>query len=171
MLTVKTFEKFCKGKYQKSSNDIIDEVIKIKQVQPTEYENALYGLLQEWIIWNKDRGIGNYAIRTQFFNLRKYLFHMGIKTDEQDIKEYLIFEKITREERYPMSSKEYKRIVEGFHRYPRYQALFLALGSSGMRIGEALSLKKKDLDFTKERIKVKLLSIVNRKKINLRKIS
>ena len=156
ILAVKTFERFCQDKYEKSSNEIIEEVIKIKQNQTEEYENALYGLLQEWINWNKQRGIGNYTIRTQFSNLRKYLFHMGIKTDEQDIKEYLTFEKISREERYPLSLEEYKRIVEGFYRYPKYQALFLALGSSGMRMGEALSLKKKDLDFTKERIKVNI---------------
>ena len=33
---------------------------------------------------------------------------------------------------------------------------FLAVGSSGMRIGEALNLQKKDLDFTTKRIKVSI---------------
>jgi len=153
---VETFERFCQHKYEKSSNEVIEEIIKIKKTQPDEYEDALYGMLQEWIIWNKARGMGNYTIITQFSNLRKYLFHRKIKTNDQDIKEYLTFEKITREERYPMSSEEFRRIIEGFARNPRLQALFLTLGSSGMRIGEALHLKKKDLDLTKKRIKVNI---------------
>lgn len=156
MLAVKTFERFYQEKYQKSSTIIIDEIIRIKKTESEEYEDILYGILQEWINWNKKRGIGNYTIRTQFSNLRKYLFYRKIKTDEQDIKEYLTFEKISREERYPLSLDEYRKIIDGFSKYPHTQALFLALGSSGMRIGEALSLKKKDLDFTKERIKVNI---------------
>ena len=108
-------------------------------------------MLQDWVIWSKERGIGNYTIRTQFSNLRKYLFHIGIKTSEQDIKEYLTFEKISRNERYPLSLEEYQRIIEGFSTNPRLQVLFLALGSSGMRIEKALSLKKKDLDLTKKK--------------------
>ncbi|MDH3764352.1 MAG: hypothetical protein OER82_00890, partial [Nitrosopumilus sp.] len=71
-------------------------------------------MLQDWVIWSKERGIGNYTIRTQFSNLRKYLFHIGIKTSEQDIKEYLTFEKISRNERYPLSLEEYQRMIEGF---------------------------------------------------------
>ncbi len=55
-----------------------------------------------------------------------------------------------------MSLEEDRKIIDGFSKYPHCQVLFLALGSSGMRIGEALGLKKKDLDFTKERIKVNI---------------
>jgi len=153
---VECFERFCLHKYNKSSNEVIEELIKIKKNQPDEYEDSLYGMLQEWIIWNKTRGIGNYTIITQFSNLRKYLFHRKIKTNDQDIKENLIFEKIIREERYPMAPEEFRRIIEGFARNPRLQALFLTLGSSGMRIGEALHLKKKDLDLTGRRIKVNI---------------
>ena len=36
------------------------------------------------------------------------------------------------------------------------QALFLTLGSLGMKIGEALNLQKKDLEFSKKRIKVNI---------------
>ncbi len=147
---VKLFERFIQEKYKKSPIKVIEEINRIKKEELEEYESALYGILQEWISWNIERGIGNYTIRTQFSNLRKYLFHLGIKTNEQDIKEYLTFEKISREEKYPLSLEEYRRIVEGFSQNPRFQALFLTLGSSGMRIGEALSLKKKDLDLTKK---------------------
>ncbi len=153
---VKLFERFTCEKYEKSSTEIIEEINRMRKEEPEEYEYALYGMLQEWINWNKKRGIGNYTIRTQFSNLRKYLFHSGIKTDDQNIKEYLSFGKISKEEKYPLQLEEYRRIVESFSKNPRFQALFLALGSSGMRIGEALSLKKKNLDLSGKRIKVNI---------------
>ena len=115
------------------------------------YEDALYGMLQDW---NERKGRGNYTIIVIFSNLRKYLFHLGIKTYEQDIKEYLRFAKRKREERHPLTQKVYRQIINGHTRNPRYQVLFLMLGSSGMRIGEALNLKKRDVDVTTKRVKI-----------------
>ena len=64
--------------------------------------------------------------------------------------------KKTREEKHPLSQMEYQRIIDALARHPLVQGLFLALGSSGMIIGEALSLKKKDLDLSGIRIKVRI---------------
>lgn len=148
---------FVKEEYSnKTIQDIAKELERIKHEDQQTYEEALYGMLQDWINWNQRHGRGNYTIRVLFSNLRKYLLHLGIKTNEQDIKGYLTFGKRTREERYPLSQEEYRQIINGFARNPRLQALFLALGSSGMRIGEAVNLKKKDLDISKERIKVSI---------------
>ncbi|MBL7014973.1 MAG: site-specific integrase [Nitrosopumilus sp.] len=156
LYAIKVFEDFVCEKYNnRTVADIVEELQAIKKTQEQEaYDEALYGMLQDWINWNENRGLGNYTIRILFSNLRKYLFHIGIKTYEQDIKEILRFGKKTREERYPLSQDIYRQIVNGFARNPRLQALFLTLGSSGMRIGEAINLKKKDLDFTTKRIKV-----------------
>ena len=155
---VKIFDDFVADKFpEKTTADIIDELNLIKSAQSQQtYEEALYGVLQDWINWNEKRGLGNYTIRISFSNLRKYLFHLGIKTHDQDIKEYLRFGKRVKEERHPLSDEEYRDIVLGFSRDHRMQAFLLVLGSSGMRMGEALKLKKKDLDFTKKRIKVNI---------------
>lgn len=154
---IKLFDGFVSEKHGRTSNEVIEELHQLREKENQEtYEQSLYGMLQEWINWNQKNGIGNYSIRTSFSNLRKYLFHMGIKTSEQEIKEFLIFGRPTKEERYPLSNEQYRKIIEGFSRNPRFQALFLALGSSGMRIGEALGLKKKDLDLTEKRIKVNI---------------
>ena len=155
MYAVNLFTKFVQENYSgRHVSDIVHELNLLKSKDAQEYEDALYGMLQDWINWNQNTGHGNYTIRVAFSNLRKYLFHLGIKTNEQDIKEYLRFEKRTIEHRHPLSQYEYRRIVEGFARHPLTQSLFLVLGSSGMRIGEAVSLRKKDLDLTGKRIKV-----------------
>jgi len=157
---IKLFEDFIKENYNgRPIQEIIKELRLLRRTQDQEtYDEALYGMLQEWIIWNEKHGRGNYTIRVVFSNLRKYLFHVGIKTHNQDIKEFLLFGKRSKEEMYPLNQEEYRKIVNGFSRNLRLQVLFLALGSSGMRIGEALNLKKKDLDFSKERVKVNISS-------------
>lgn len=139
----------------KTVEDIIEELQFVKK-NNDEYEEILYDVLQDWINWNEKRGLGSYTIRVTFSNLRKFLFHFGIKTNEQDIKEYLRFGKVPQEERHPLSQEEYRSIIDGFAKNPYQQALFLAMGSSGMRIGEILGLKKKDIDTSKDRIKINI---------------
>ena len=154
---IKLFEKFVDVSYPgRTTLDVIDELRLLKNQDSQTYEDALYGLLQDWINWNQNNGKCNSTILVAFSNLRKYFFHLGIKTHDQDIKEYLRFGKRTHENRHPLSQTEYQRIIDGLSRHPIVQALFLALGSSGMRIGEALSLKKKDLDLSGTRIKVNI---------------
>jgi len=139
----------------KTVEEIIEELQFVKK-NNDEYEEILYDVLQDWINWNEKRGLGSYTIRVTFSNLRKFLFHFGIKTNEQDIKEYLRFGKVPQEERHPLSQEEYRSIIDGFAKNPYQQALFLAMGSSGMRIGEILGLKKKDIDTSKDRIKINI---------------
>ena len=61
---VKLFEQFTLEKYEKPSEKIIEEIDRIRKEESEEYESALYGMLQGWINWNIERGIGNYTIRT-----------------------------------------------------------------------------------------------------------
>jgi integrase len=154
---IKLLDTFVDASYSgRTTRDVISELRLLKSQDSETYENALYDMLQDWILWNEKNGLGNFTIRVAFSNIRKYLFHLGIKTNEQDIKEHLRFGKRTRENRHPLSQMEYRRIIDGLSRHPIVQALFLGLGSSGMRIGEALSLKKKDLDLTGQRIIVNI---------------
>jgi integrase len=154
---IKLFEGFVDDVYLgRTTSDVIEELRQLKTQDLETYENALYGMLQDWIVWNEKNGLGNFTIRVAFSNIRKYLFHLGIKTHDQDIKECLRFGKRSKEHRHPLSQMEYRRIIDGLSRHPIVQALFLGLGSSGMRIGEALSLKKKDLDLSEKRIIVNI---------------
>ncbi|MEM2160779.1 MAG: tyrosine-type recombinase/integrase [Candidatus Nitrosotenuis sp.] len=153
---IQNLEKFILAEYAKTVENVVDELHWIKKQDEDQYFDSLYDLLQKWINWNEKTAIGNYTIRALFSNVRKYLYYLGIKTDIQDIKENLRFGKKVQEERHPLSQKEYRAIIDGFATNPRRQALFLALGSSGMRIGEALRLRKKDLDLTTKRIKVNI---------------
>ena len=156
IVTINNFERFVSELYEeKTIESVIEELKILKKTEEDKYFDALYDLLQEWINWNTEQGIESSTQRTFFSYLRNYLYYRGIKTDQQDIKENLKFGKKIHVERHPLSQEEYRMIIDVI-RNPKRKALFLLLGSSGMRIGEAMQLKKKDLDVSQERIKVNI---------------
>ena len=57
----KIFADFVAEKYSdKTIEDIIEELNLIKSTQNQQtYEEALYGVLQDWVNWNEKRGLGN----------------------------------------------------------------------------------------------------------------
>lgn len=153
-MTISNFEKFVSKRYEKRNSDEIFEELSV--LQGLERENALYDMLQDWINWNQKEGRTNSTVRAMFSNLRQYLYFKGIKTDPQDIKANLKFGKKVDDERHPLSDEEYRSIVNAFSKSPVRQSLYLYLGSSGSRIGETLKLRKRDLDFSQQRIKVSI---------------
>ena len=154
---ISNFEKFVSETYDGISIDeIIDELFSFKTDNGQEFEDALYGMLQKWINWNERRDISPSTIKVAFSNLRKYFFYWKIRTNEQDIRNSLRFPKTPKEEKHPLSDSEYRAIVEGLAKNPMYQSVCLALGSSGMRIGELMNVRKKDLDLSTKRITVKI---------------
>jgi len=155
--TIKNFIGFVKERHQSTPEQICEELIGIKKSKgDDEYEDLLYRVLQDWIDWNISKKAGAYSIRVRFSILRSYLYHLGVKTNLQDIKQLLKFPKKTREERYPLKKQELRELVLSHSRHLKRQALYLACSSSGMRMGEALQICKKDLDFSLERIMVRI---------------
>jgi len=154
---INNFKKFVLEIHQSTPDQICGELIVIKKQQgDDEYEDALYNFLQEWIDWNISKKAGAYTIRTRFSILRTFLYSLGVKTNPQDIKQLLSFPKKIVEEKYPLKKQELKDLVTAQARNPKRQAFYLACSSSGMRSGEALHIKKKDLDLSFDRITIRI---------------
>jgi len=152
---VRIFEDFTKKHYKRNAEQVIDELLKMKaESTQEEYEDSLYGMLQDWITYCQKREYAPTTIRVAFTNLRIYLYFMGIKTDDQDVKHRITLPKKIKEERHPLSKYEYRLIVETMHDFPLRQAMLLVLGSSGLRFGEAMKLRKKDLDTSGKRVRI-----------------
>nr|MBC8482153.1 hypothetical protein [Nitrososphaerota archaeon] len=101
LYAIKNFDHFVSETYDdRTTNDIIDELFILKTDNGQEFEDVLYDMLQEWINWNERKVIHPSTIRITFSNLRKYLFFRKIKTNEQDIGEFLRFSKIPKEEKH-----------------------------------------------------------------------
>jgi len=156
-LTIKNFNKFAGEKFNNNTEQLCQELLLVKKTKgDEEFIDSLYNILQEWINWNLSNGLGPSTLRARFSFLRNFLYYFGIKTDQQDIKQLLKFPKKNKEERYPLKKEELRDLVLAQSRYPKRQALYLACSSSGMRVGEAVSIRKKDLDFSQDRVMVRI---------------
>lgn len=157
VLAVKNFTQFLEEKYNMNPEKFCEELLEIKKQNGEEsFVDSLYDALQNWINWNMEKELGPYTLQVRFSNLRYYLYHLGIRINLQDVKQILRFPKKNKEERHPLKKSELRDLVLAHSRYPKRQALYLACSSSGMRIGEALSIRKTDLDFSGERIMVRI---------------
>jgi len=133
------FAKFCKEKFDKSLEEIIQELKKSD-------EDTVYDTLNEWINWvNKPR-----AIRAYYSHLINYLYYRGIKINSQDTRQNIVFGKKPEEEHYPISIEAFRKIL-GVASYEN-QALYLLLSSSGMRPIEAIKIRKQDIEIDKNLI-------------------
>ena len=157
---ITNFNKFCLEKFDdRNSEEIIQEITTLKG---EEREQSLYDVLQNWINWNLKGKMAHSTIHNHFSYFKNYLHYRGLKITSQDVKENLNLPKVEKEEKHPLSLTEIQRIMEAanFSKRP----LYLALLSSGMRIGEAVQLRKKDLDLSFDRIMVKIPAKITKTK-------
>ncbi len=151
---VSNFEKFCKEYHNSTPENICKELLILKKQNEEEYIDTLYEILQDWIN-HISKTLNPNSLRTTFTNLRSYIYYFGIKTDSQDVKNLLSFPRVQKEEKYPLKHDQLLRIIQDQERFPVRKALYLACSSSGMRIGEAVQIKKSDLEF-KDRIQINI---------------
>jgi len=112
-----------------------------------EGENVMYDIFQKWV---NQMDLASPQIR--FGHLNGYLYYHGIKIIPLDVKNNLTFKKAKKREQYALKREEIVDIISGVKYHKK--ALYLVLALSGIHIGEALRLKKKDLDFSRSRIKI-----------------
>lgn len=140
---INNFENFCMEKHGKA--DIMTEL------KDSDHDD-LYDFLQSWINWNSK--LAPSSIKIMFSSVKKYLYHRGIKLNQQDIHEELEFRKSIQEERYGLTLENIQTITKNM-RY-KHKTQFICQLSSLMRIGELTQLRKKHLIADKQNIKVKI---------------
>lgn len=137
------FDKFCLERFEgRRSEDIIQE---LHVLDPLKMEDHAYDVLQEWVTWNHNIGLAPATIRRYFSGVFRFLNYRGIKITVQEIKDNIDFPHKIVEERLPMSLEHIQEIFKVANYWKI--ALYLALLSSGMRIGEAVAIRKKHLKF------------------------
>ena len=154
-VVIKNFDVFCTKKYQKTGDQIIAEYLKAE-------EGQIYDSLQDWINWNSNRGISANTIPMWFSCLKKYIRYRNVKINNEDAREYLDFPHKITEERYPLVKDEIKKILDVSGNSIRIK--ILAQTSSGLKRGELLTLRKKDLDTTHKRIVVNVPAHITKTK-------
>ena len=151
------FSEFCKTKYNESEEEILSELM--KQNQDERIVNAC-DLLQLFINHLSKR-VRPQTVRTYLPHVNGYFNHRGIKLSALDMKT-IRYPREIREEKYPLSKDDIKLILDNCS-YKR-KTLYLTLLSSGMRIGETVSLRKKDFDTSGKRIVINIPAVVTKGK-------
>ncbi len=138
---------FC-DKYHKSTPDKI-----ISEIQ--DNQEAL-DILQQFVNWysvqktQQGEKPSSRTVRIVFHIIRKYFRYMGIKIHSEDVKDDMELPTVLKKDKHGVKLEEIIKILENVSF--RKKCLYLAQISSGMRIGELLQLRKKDLDLNNKRI-------------------
>lgn len=142
-------------KYHLSCDGIIAEYAKVD-------DNQIYDSLQDWINWNHNRGVHSNTLPMWFSYLKKYLRYRGIKIIAEDARDNIDFPHKIKEEKYPLTRGEIRKILDTCSSKNRFR--IMAQISSGLRRGELLRLRKKDLDVTTERITINVPAQITKTK-------
>ncbi len=150
----KLFDNFCISTYQKGMHQVISDI----QASP---DKRVWKVLQDWIDFQQEEGLGSSTIHTRFSLLNKYLFWMNIKLDMRDVEQNLEFPAKEIDKKYALKLEDIQKILT-VASYDK-KVLYLCQLSSLTRIGELLQLRKKDLDLSTDRITVNLRARTTKK--------
>ena len=117
-------------------------------------DEQVYDYLQARINAMQVRKMTPISIDTYFSHIKQYLHYRGIRLHQTDIKQCLNFPKKQVEEMRPLELDTFQKILKACS--AKREMLYLAQSSSGMRIGEMMRLRKKDIHTDMARLMVKI---------------
>ena len=148
----KSFERFCPECYDgRNSNEIFSELKILKEKDQTE---ALREVLQNWIDWQYGNGSLTSGIQQYLSKIKRIFSHNEIRIHLSDFDEPLEFKPKIKEELHELTVEEIQNIFKFAN--PKKIGFYLALSSSGARPSELLQIRKKDVDTSKKRIKIRI---------------
>ena len=117
-------------------------------------DEQVYDYLQARINALQARGINPISISIYFSHIRQYLHYRGIRLHSMDIRQCLNFPKKQVEELRPLELDRFQKMLRACR--AKSEMLYLAQSSSGMRIGEMVQIRKKDIHTDMARLMVKI---------------
>jgi len=148
----KSFERFCPECYDgRNSEEIFNELKILKEKDQTE---ALREVLQNWIDWQYGNGSLTSGIQQYLSKIKRIFSHNGIRIHLSDFDEPLEFKPKIKEELHELTIDEIQNIFKFAN--PKKIGFYLALSCSGARPSELLQVRKKDVDTSKKRIKIRI---------------
>jgi len=147
-----SFDRFCQNYYDgRTIDDIFRELGTLKGEEQTE---AIRDALQSWIDWQYQKGSLTNSIKQYVSKINRVFSHNGIKIHLDDFDEPLEYKPTTKEELHELTLEEIQKIFAVT--LPRRTGFYLALISTGARPGELLQVRKKDIDTTQKRVKIRI---------------
>jgi len=147
-----SFEKFCPKCYEgRESSEIFKELRLHKGKEQTE---SIRDVLQNWIDWQYDNGNLTSSVRQYTSKIKRIFSHEDVRIHTSDFDEPLEYKPKIQEELHALTVEEIQNILK--YANPKKIGFYLALSCTGARPGELLQVRKKDVDTTKKRIKIRI---------------
>jgi len=139
------FTKFCNLKYSKTVEILVSDL-------RNSHDDKVYLMLDDFVTYLDTKENSPKTIKQYVSFMRSFLRSQGIKTNQEDFRDYVKLPKEINELRKPLTKEEIRIILDNSKEETK--ALYLTLLSSGMRVGETLSLKKCDFNLSSDPIKI-----------------
>ncbi len=146
----KSFDRFCKAKYNDRTMEQVFEELRALE-NTSKFKSYLFGMMNNYISYLNE-SLTPFTVRGYFRHLKKYLKHTGIQFTNEELKENVKLPSIIEAEHHALELDEMKKIFDCVP--PKHKALYFVLSSSGIRIKEAVQLRKRDFDLSQDRIKI-----------------
>jgi integrase len=144
-IALKYLDKFCVETYGKQRTELIKEL-------KENDGNKKYNFLKSYVEFLSSLSVGTQ--RHYFGAVKSYLWSQGIKTYQEDLEKIIKFPKEIKDEKEGLDKETIKILINNSRETRK--ALYLTLLSSGMRVGEALQLRKRDFDFDKNPVTIRI---------------
>ena len=147
-----SFDRFCQSYYDgRTLDDIFRE---LQTLKGDEQNHAVKEILQSWIDWQYQEGSLTNSIKQYISKIKRVFLHNNIKFHIEDFDEPLEYKPVIKEELHELTLEEIQKIFSVA--LPRRSGYYLALISTGARPSELLQVRKKDIDTTQKRIKIRI---------------
>jgi len=159
VITINSFESFIQEKHEQSLDEIIKEILQLGEEKRID---AICDVCQSWVNNLHQNKKSPKTIRDYFSFLKLYLHYRGIRLTIEDVKQSIDFPVQIRDEKHPLETNVVINIL-GAASYAK-KGLYLSLLSSGMRIGEATQIRKKDVFMGFERTMIRIPARITKTK-------
>ncbi|MCH8915879.1 MAG: site-specific integrase [Thaumarchaeota archaeon] len=142
-----SFDRFVFSKFGKDSTEqVINE---IKKLPESRHESIMIDMFQKYLHWKHEDSKASTAIAYYQTTVEYFSYHQ-LRINQYNQRRDITLPKDPKNMKHALTISEIRKLVD--YSKPERKALYTVLVSSGMRIGETLGLRKRDFDFSQDRI-------------------
>jgi integrase len=158
---LRRFDNFCRNYptwNEKGMDDVIDELVHLKKtINDEQFKQVIYeDVLNPYLAHLSKDGIMRRTQTMYFSAINTYLHHKGISLNEKENRDELDFGRQLEDELYVLTMDDIQKIFSVIP--PKKKAFYYSLLSTGCRPSELLQIRKKHIDFSLKRVKIKISS-------------